>query len=136
MKLTPSALNLVKLLHQAGDLALSLQHTKTILFSLQKQDQSNAELYQLLLHQNQLLSKRLFTLRENWTQHPATDWLHLELLTIIPLAQTHCRLVGWLAQGDASSAGPQLGLPQPPSPPVPSMPPQDSKGPVPALDFD
>ena len=76
-------------------------------------------------------------LARNWTQHPATDWLHLELLTIIPLAQTHCRLVGWLAQGDASNAGPQLGLPQPPQPPAPSVPPQDSKGPtVPALGFD
>ena len=137
MKLTPSALNLVKLLHQAVDLTLSLQHTKMILVSLQKQDQSNAQLYQLLCHQNELLSKRLFNLRQNWTQHPATNWLQMELLALVSLAQTHCRLVGWLAQGDASSAGPQLGLPQqPPSPPAQPVP-QDSKGPtVPALGFD
>jgi len=134
MQLAPTTLNLVKLLHQAAGLTLSLQHTQTILRSLQKQDPNNVELYRLLARPNQLLHQRLLSLREHWNQHPATNWLQLELLTLVSLAQTHCQLVGWLAQGDASSAGPQFSLPQPPAP---SVPPQDSKGPaVPALGFD
>jgi hypothetical protein len=136
MKLAPNAHNLLKLVNQTGSLALSLQQTKTILLSLQKQDQTNAELYQLLSRQNQLLHRRLLFLRQNWTQQPITNWLQLELSALVSLAQVHCQLVGWLAQGDTASAGPQLGLPQqPPSPPAQPVP-QDSKGPVPALGFD
>lgn len=142
MKLAPAALNLVSLLNQSWSLVLSLQHTETILLSLQRQDPSNAELYQMLSRQNQLLRERLLALREGWdkSQHnapPSMGRLQTELQSLNPLAQVHCQLVGWLAQGDASNGGPKFDLPQSPTPSPSPSPAQDSKGQaVPALGFD
>ena len=129
MKLAPAMHNLVMLLNQSWSLVLALQHTETILLSLQRQDPPNAELYKLLYRQNQLLSKRLVSLREDWNKPGnVLSRLQAELQTLNPQAQVHCQLVGWLAQGDASNGGPKFDTPQPP---------QDSGGQAaPALDFD
>jgi hypothetical protein len=135
MKIAASILNLAKSLNQSASLAVSLPQTETVLLSLQRQDQPNAELYRLLRQQNQLLLQRLRSLQAN---PPAASPLEVQGLN--QLAQVHCRLVGWLAGGD-SSGGPKFDAPQsgqtptpaPAKEPTPS--PDSSAQHGPALDF-
>jgi hypothetical protein len=129
MKLAPATQSLVLLLNQSWSLVVALQHTETILLSLQQADRQNMELYQLLYRQNRLLSRRLSMLREGWEKLPADALkrLQTELVTQNQQAQTHCQVVGWLSQGDDCNGGPRFDVPQPP---------QDSGAAVPALGFD
>jgi hypothetical protein len=134
MKIAPAILNLAKFLGQSASLAVSLPQTETVLLSLQRQDQPNAELYRLLRQQNQLLLQRLRSVQAN---PPAAS--PLEVQSLNQLAQVHCRLVGWLAGGGDSSGGPRFDLPQSGQTPTPTK--EPTPGPVsngqpgPALDF-
>ena len=113
MKIAPANLAMGALLRQTASLIVSLAQTKTVLFSLEKQDTASAELYRLLRLQNQLLLQRLCFLQAAWNRVPPENlpMIQLELQTLPALAQVHCQVVGWLAGGEDLQGGPKFDLP-------------------------